>query len=32
MRVPYLIHIPFVLLFAVFALVFVASHWTARRR
>ena len=31
MKIPYLIHIPFVLLFLGFALVFAVAHWTARR-
>ena len=30
MKIPYLAHIPFVLLFMAFALVFVATHWTAK--
>jgi len=32
MRIPYLAHIPFVLLFLGFALVFVIAHWTAKKR
>lgn len=32
MKIPYLAHIPFVLLFLLFALSLVASHWTAPRR
>lgn len=31
MKVPYLAHIPFVLLFLAFALVFVATHWNNKR-
>ena len=31
MKIPYLAHIPFVLLFLVFALVFVTSHWNNKR-
>ena len=30
MKIPYLAHIPFVLLFLGFALVFVASHWNSK--
>jgi hypothetical protein len=32
MTIPYLAHIPFVLLFLIFALAFVATHWTTKRR
>ena len=32
MKIPYLAHIPFVLLFLLFASGLVASHWNARRR
>jgi hypothetical protein len=32
MKIPYLAHIPFVLLFLAFALGFVATHWSTRRR
>lgn len=32
MKVPYLAHIPFVLLFLGFAVIFVATHWTTKRR
>ncbi len=31
MKIPYLAHIPFVLVFLGFALVFVAAHWTVKR-
>jgi len=31
MRIPYLAHIPFVLLFLAFALVFVASHGNGKQ-
>jgi len=31
MKIPYLAHIPFVLLFLGFALVFVASHWNIKQ-
>ena len=31
MRIPYLAHIPFVLLFLLFALVFVAAHLATKR-
>ena len=31
MRIPYLAHVPFVLLFLAFALVFVLTHSSAKR-
>ena len=32
MKVPYLAHIPFVLLFLAFVLIFVVTHWSTKRR
>ena len=32
MKIPYLAHIPFVALFLVFAVLFVVTHWTTKRR
>jgi hypothetical protein len=32
MNIPYLAHIPFLLLFLLFSLCFVVTHWTTRRR
>jgi|HubBroStandDraft_3_1064219.scaffolds.fasta_scaffold1926338_1 hypothetical protein len=32
MKIPYLAHIPFVLLFLMFVVVLVATHWTTKRR
>ena len=32
MKIPYLAHIPFVLLFLLFTLGFVWAHWIAPRR
>ena len=32
MSIPYLAHIPFLVLFFLFALCFVATHWTTPRR
>ena len=32
MKIPYLVHIPFVLLFLGFVLAFVITQWTAKRR
>jgi len=31
MKIPYLVHIPFVLLFLVFALTFVVANWKTKR-
>jgi hypothetical protein len=31
-KIPYLGHIPFVLLFLAFAAIFVVTHWTTNRR
>jgi len=30
-KIPYLAHIPFVLSFLAFAVVFVAAHWATKR-
>lgn len=32
MSIPYMAHIPFLLLFFLFALLFVVTHWTTRQR
>jgi len=32
MKIPYLAHIPFVLMFLLFALVYAVTHWSGKRQ